>query len=447
MTPGARLQAAIDVLSEMAESSHPGDGVVRTYFRSRRYIGSKDRRDISGRLWRTIRHRARLSWRFGLDQPSPRQLVLSDSVVNGDLSFDDMSDLCNGEGYNPAPIDDAERQSLAEAVDREAAEMPAQVAAECPDWMWPYFTDLFGDQAETELTALTEEAPVDLRVNTLKGDRATAQEVLNVEGLETAQTPLSPLGLRLSGRTTLGNSKAFADGWVEVQDEGSQLAALLTAAQSDHDVLDFCAGGGGKTLALAAAMGGHGRIVAADNDAGRLNRAKPRLKRAGVYNVTTRVLDPENTNWLYKRRRTFDRVLVDAPCSGTGAWRRQPDARWNLTPKDLTKHIESQDALLTQGGRMVKPGGRLVYVTCSLLKQENEDRIEDFLERHDHFRAVSVADVWKSVLGTRYPGRGKYLRLSPRRHGTDGFFVAVLKRQDEPGLQRKDDKASNRETQ
>lgn len=438
MTPGARLQAAIDVLSEMAASSHSGDGIVRTYFRSRRYIGSKDRRDISARLWRTIRHRARLSWQLNLDQPSPRQLILTDSVVNEGRTLEEVTGLCNGEGYNPPVLDDDETATFAAAVGRDITDRPPQVSSECPDWMWPYFTDLFGDQAETELAALTEEAPVDLRVNTLKGNRAAAQAALAAEDLETVETPLSPLGLRLSGRTTLGNSKAFADGWFEVQDEGSQLAALLTAAQPDHDVLDLCAGGGGKTLALAATMGGQGRIMATDNEAGRLNRARPRLKRAGVYNVTTRVLDPENTNWLYKRRRTFDRVLVDAPCSGTGAWRRQPDARWQLTPKDLTKHIESQDALLTQGGRMVKPGGRLVYVTCSLLRQENEDRIEDFLERHEHFRALSVADIWKSVLGTRYPGRSKYLRLSPRRHGTDGFFITVL--------QRKDEKASNRET-
>lgn len=431
MTPGARLQAAIDVLSEMATSSHPGDGVVRTYFRSRRYIGSKDRRDIAARLWRSIRHRARLSWQLGLDQPSPRQLVLADALMNDGQTLTELTELCTGEGYNPASLEEDEKATFLEATGRDSADRPPQVTAECPDWMWPYFTDLFGDQAETELAALTEEAPVDLRVNTLKGDRVAAQAVLEEEGLETVETRLSPLGLRLSGRTTLGNSKTFADGWFEVQDEGSQLAALLTAAQSDHDVLDLCAGGGGKTLALAAAMDGQGRIVATDNDAGRLNRAKPRLKRAGAYNVTTRVLDSENTNWLYKRRRTFDRVLVDAPCSGTGAWRRQPDARWHLTPKDLTKHIESQDTLLTQGGRMVKPGGRLVYVTCSLLRQENEDRIEDFLERHAHFRALSVADIWKSALGTRYPGRGKYLRLSPRRHGTDGFFIAVLQRKDE----------------
>jgi 16S rRNA (cytosine967-C5)-methyltransferase len=182
---------------------------------------------------------------------------------------------------------------------------------------------------------------------------------------------------------------------------------------------------------MAAAMGGHGRIIATDNDARRLNRAKPRLKRAGVFSVTTRVLDPENTNWLHKKRKIFDRVLVDAPCSGTGAWRRNPDARWRLTPKDLSRHIETQDAVLTQGGRMTKPGGRLVYVTCSLLRQENEDRVEHFLERHEHFRALSTADIWKAVLGTRYPGRGKYLRLSPRRHQTDGFFIAVLQRKTE----------------
>lgn len=428
MTPGARLQAAVEVLSAMVADPAAGDGVVRSYFRMRRYIGSGDRRDISTRLWRTVRHRSRLSWRLDQEQPSPRLLILGDSLLNEGQELATLDGLCSGDTYAPAALDEDERTALAAATTRPSDDMPAHVATECPDWLWPYFTDLFGDQAETELAALSEEAPVDLRVNTLKSDRATAAAALEVEGLTVENTGFAPYGLRMSGRTVLGNSKAFADGLVEVQDEGSQLAAALVDARPEQDVLDLCAGGGGKTLAMAAAMGGHGRIVATDNEARRLNRAKPRLKRAGVYSVTTRVLEPDNTNWLHKKRKSFDRVLVDAPCSGTGAWRRNPDARWRFTPKDLSRHIEAQDSLLTQGGRMTKPGGRLIYVTCSLLRQENEDRIEHFLERHEHFRALSVADIWKAVLGTRYPGRGKFLRLSPRRHQTDGFFIAVLQR-------------------
>ncbi len=428
MTPGARLQAAIDVLSEMEADPASGDGIVSSYFRNRRYIGSKDRRDISTRLWRTVRHRSRLGWYLNADKPEPRALVLADSLLHDDHDLAALDALCNGDTYTPPALTDQERAALTGIADRPKEDIPAPVATECPDWLWPYFTDLFGDQAEVELAALTEEAPVDLRVNTLKGDRAAAKAALESEGLSVEPTEWSPIGLRLSGRTALGNSKAFNEGLVEVQDEGSQLASLLVDAKLDHDVLDLCAGGGGKTLAIAAAMGGQGRIIATDNEARRLNKAKPRLKRAGVFSVTTRVLDPENTNWLHKKRKSFDRVLVDAPCSGTGAWRRQPDARWQLLPKDLDRHIKTQDSVLTQGGRMTKPGGRLIYVTCSLLRQENEDRVENFLERHDHFKALSVGDVWKAVLGTRYPGRGKYLRLSPRRHQTDGFFIAVLQR-------------------
>ncbi len=431
MTPAARLQAAVEVLSAMDADSAAGDGVVRSYFRMRRYIGSKDRRDISSRLWRTVRTRSRLGWRLGQDEPTTRLLVFADSVLNEGQELSTIDGLCTGEGYAPAILDEAERGALKEASSRSLDDMPSHVATECPDWLWPYFTDLFGDQAENELMALSEEAPVDLRVNTLKGDRVAAATALEAEDLKVKKTEWSPIGLRMSERTILGNSKAFQEGLVEVQDEGSQLASLLVDVRPDHDVLDLCAGGGGKTLAMAAAMGGHGRIVATDNEPRRLNRSKQRLKRAGVFSVTTRVLDPENTNWLHKRRKSFDRVLVDAPCSGTGAWRRSPDARWRLTPKDLSKYIEEQDVLLTQGGRMVKPGGRLVYVTCSLLRQENEDRIEHFLERHEHFRSLSVGDIWKVVLGTRYPGRGKFLRLSPRRHQTDGFFIAILQRKAE----------------
>ena len=218
---------------------------------------------------------------------------------------------------------------------RPESDAPVQVPAECPDWLWPYFTDLYGEEAESEPGTLNQEAPVDLRVNTLKGDRDAVRNAIEQDGLTAKNTNLSPIGLRLLERMTPGNSKTFKDGLVEVQDEGSQIAALLVDARSDHEVLDFCAGAGGKTLTLAAAMGGQGRIVATDSDEGRLKKAKMRLKRAGAHSVTTRVLDPTNTNWLHKRRKSFDRVLVDAPCSGTGAWRRQPDARWRLTPSDL----------------------------------------------------------------------------------------------------------------
>lgn len=429
MTPGARLQATIELLATMEESKAPSDGVVRHYFRTRRFIGSKDRRAIGDRVWRVVRHRARIGWQLDEDKATPRLRVLADGLINENLDMADLSALCSGETYAPEPITDEEQARLTSAAARDVTEAPTHVVTECPDWLWPYFTDLYGDQTETEISALSEEAPVDLRVNTIKGDRDSARAALAGEDLAAEDTPYSPVGLRLTGRTTLGNSKVFSEGLVEVQDEGSQIAALMTEAFAEHEVLDLCAGAGGKTLALAGAMGGSGRIVAADSHAGRLNKAKPRLKRAGVYSVTTRVLDPDNTNWLHKRRKSFDRVLIDAPCSGTGAWRRQPDARWRLTPADLDKHIATQTALLAQGGRMVKPGGRLVYVTCSLLRQENEDRVSEFLERHEHFRALSVADVWKRALGTRYPGRGKYLRLSPRRHHTDGFFIAVLERE------------------
>ncbi len=431
MTPAARLQAAIDLVSELDTFSKPGDVVVQQYFRTRRYIGSKDRRAIAERVWRIVRHHARLGWRLTNGSSSSRLKVLADAMLTENETLASLDALCSGETYAPPPLDDRERICLQTVLERPEQDAPVHVRTECPDWLWPYFTDLYGDDAESELAAFNNEASVDLRVNTLKADRDGVRESLEDDGHTVQNTPLSPVGLRLNGRVALGNSSVFKDGLVEVQDEGSQIAALLTEAQTDHDVLDFCAGGGGKTLAIAAAMKGKGRIVAADVDETRLNKAKPRLKRAGVHSVTTRVLDPANTNWLHKRRKSFDRVLVDAPCSGIGAWRRQPDVRWRLTPKDLDQYLLTQDQVLNQGGRMVKPGGRLVYVTCSLLRQENEDRIEGFLDRHDHFHVLSVAEVWRQVFGSRYPGRGRTLRLTPRRHQTDGFFVAVLERKSE----------------
>ena len=259
--------------------------------------------------------------------------------------------------------------------------MPRAVANDLPDWLEPYLERVFGKSLEREMAALNAPAPIDLRVNLLKTDRETARRALAAEGVRAEPTPWSPLGLRLSERMPLSGLTAFKDGLVEVQDEGSQLAALLADARPGMRVVDFCAGAGGKTLALAAGMDNRGQLVACDVSARRLERAAQRLRRAGVSNVERRALASERDKWVKRHAGGFDRVLVDAPCIGTGTWRRNPDAKWRSRPEDLAELIERQQQILRSAARLVRPGGRLVYATCSLLREEDEAQVGSLSRR------------------------------------------------------------------
>ena len=302
-------------------------------------------------------------------------------------------------------------------------------AGELPDWLLPRFQEAFGDALESELAALAQEASLDLRVNRLKADRPTAAAALAGEGLKAAPTLLSPLGLRLEKRHTLPTLKAFQDGLIEVQDEGSQLVALLCDARPGQTVADICAGAGGKTLALAAAMEDSGRLVALDRDSRRLERTRPRLARAGVENAELRGLDGPEDPWLTENASAFDRVLVDAPCTGSGAWRRHPDARWQLSEATLGRYLVAQQESLETAAKLVAPGGRLIYATCSLLPEENGRQVARFRAAHPDLVPLPVAEVWASVLGGDCPTSENELLLTPARHGCDGFFVAVLQRE------------------
>jgi 16S rRNA (cytosine967-C5)-methyltransferase len=279
------------------------------------------------------------------------------------------------------------------------------------------------------MAALCGTAALDLRVNGLKiDDREKARAALAREGVDAARTPLSPIGLRVFERVPLGTLKTFRDGFVEVQDEGSQLAALLADARPGMRVVDFCAGAGGKTLALAAAMENRGHLVACDIAAKRLERATERLRRAGASIVQRVPLTSARDKWVKRHGQGFDRVFVDAPCTGTGTWRRNPDAKWRLRPEDLADLTALQAEILDSAQRLVKPGGRLVYVTCSLLAEENEQQVAHFLAGHPAFSLLPVGPVWRAVIGTEAPAESEMLRLTPARHGTDGFFVALIER-------------------
>lgn len=443
MTPAARLQAAIEILEAVDQDRRPAEQTVSEYLRKRRYIGAKDRRAITSLAYGVLRHRARLGWHLeqvGSAQSraadfSGRAALLAYLVLAEEESPESLGGLCDGQRYGPSALSEAERATL-QRLQGKAMSPPTQpdhVAYEMPGWLMPSLERALGARLGPELTALSQEAPLDLRCNTLKAGRHEALAALTAEGIEAETTALSPLGLRIHGRRAVQASKAFRDGLVEIQDEGSQLAALLCDAGPGMAVADVCAGAGGKTLALAAAMAGQGRLLASDRDPGRLERAAARFRRAGADFIERRILGNlggvEDLDQVKDLVGAFDRVLVDAPCSGTGSWRRQPDARWRLTQADLARYRASQQQILSAAAPLVRPGGRLIYVTCSLLAEENEDQVQAFLESHPSYAVHPVAEVWDRVVAAPCPADGPFLALTPARHGTDGFFVAILDRQ------------------
>ena len=422
MTPSARLAASIELLTEIDQHPRrPADAVANDFFRARRFIGSGDRRAVSDRTWRVLRARRRLMWwteRAGT-APTPRMLVAASLLLEG-WTAEGVAQSYSGGQYGPAPLLQPEAAAAHTLVGHTLThpDMPDAVRFEAPDWALPHLQARFGDQIGPEMDAALDPAPLDLRVNLLRGTRAQARIALEAEGIEAADTPLSPWGLRIEGRRAITTGAAFQSGLVEIQDEGSQLVAALVGVEPGMRVVDWCAGAGGKTLAMAMLMQNRGHLVACDVSQSRLEGAVRRLRRAGVQNAERHLVAPGD-KWAKRRGGTFDRVLVDAPCTGTGTWRRNPDARTRLRALDLAELVPKQAGILDDAARLVRVGGRLVYATCSLFSEENEAQIEGFLSRTPGF-AVVPHDL---------PGlSGPMLSLTPRRHGTDGFFGAVLER-------------------
>ena len=433
MTPGAQVAAAIDILAAIDPGERPADDVAADYFRRRRYIGAKDRAHIAGHVYIVLRHRQALDWwarRHPVDI-GPRSRLLAALVLAEGWRPEVITACCDGHRFRPAPLNEAEDRLVRGLARRTLRhpEMPRAVANNLPYWLEPYLERVFGRGLEREVTALNASALIDLRANLLKADRETARRALAAEGITAEPTPWSPVGLRLTERVPLGGLIAFKEGLVEVQDEGSQITALLADARPGMRVVDFCAGAGGKTLALAAGMANRGKLVACDVSARRLERAVRRLRRAGVGNAERRVLTSERDKWVKRHAGGFDRVLVDAPCLGTGTWRRNPGEKWRVTPEDLADLIVRQQQILRSAARLVRPGGRLVYATCSVLHEEDEAQAEAFLAAEPEFSVVPAACAWNETIGAPSPGGDRYLRLTPARHGTDGFFVAIFERQ------------------
>lgn len=427
MTPAARIAAAIDLL-EVIEGApkRPADAVANDFFRTRRYIGSGDRRAVSDRVWTVLRGRRRIGWWLG-DAPQSARLLVAASLLLEGWSKSGVQQAFSGGQFAAAPLDRTEAAAVTKieghTLDHPA--MPDAVRLEIPDWLLPHLVARFGTSLPAEMAALALPAPLDLRVNLLKTDRDAAKAALAAEGWEAEPTKLSPWGLRIEGRRPVTSGPAFQSGLVEIQDEGSQLVAALVGAEPGMRVVDWCAGAGGKTLALAGAMANKGQIVACDVSAPRLDGAVRRLRRAGVHNVERHLVEPGD-KWLKRRAGTFDRVLVDAPCTGTGTWRRNPDARLRLKPTDLAELLPKQASILDTAQTLVRKGGRLVYATCSLLEEENEAQVTSFLLRHAEFAVVPLVRAWP--LDQPPPNGGDFLSLTPARHGTDGFFTAMLER-------------------
>jgi len=431
MTPAARIAGAIEVLADIETKRRPAAEALKDWGQMHRFAGSGDRAAIAGLVYDALRRKS--SSAYVMDDAAPRAVMLGMLRLERGYDVDAIAGLFDGSRFAPAPLSDDERGKLAAAS---LGGAPAHVRGDYPDWLDASFAAVFGEARAEEGAVLASRAPLDLRVNLIKADHDRASAELAEYNPEV--TSWSPFGLRISVHAdakspAIQADPAFIKGHVEIQDEGSQLAALFSGAAPGEQVVDLCAGAGGKTLALAAMMDNRGQLYATDTDKRRLAPIHARLERAGVRNVQVRTPRgaAEILDDLFGK---IDLVLIDAPCTGTGSWRRNPDAKWRLRPGALEQRRKDQAAALDRAVPLVKPGGRIVYITCSVLEEENGAQIRDFLARHEGFTLVRPEEV-ASALGERsYLFRKAAmltetgLLMTPRRTGTDGFFVSVMRR-------------------
>ena len=429
MKLGGRLQAAVEVLEDVLVQHTPATEALRDWGKGHRFAGSKDRAAIGGLVHDALRRKSSTAWRMGDD--SPRALLLGTAVWGWELGIDEIGEAIKDDVHSPEPLTDAEIKALKGAIDLDDA--PDWVRADIPEWIWPSFENNYGEEAIAEGQALLARPPLDLRVNTIKSNRADALKALSEFGAEACE--LAPLGIRIKAKPAFGRlpniqaEPVFLTGGVEIQDEGSQIVSLLCDVQDGDVVMDYCAGGGGKSLALAAAVGTGGKIHAFDIDKRRLAPLYQRAMRAGADNIE--VHQPPMAS-LDKLRSKMDRVLIDAPCSGSGTWRRKPDAKWRLSLDTLELRMKEQKVVLNQAKQYVKRGGLMFYVTCSMFAEENEGQVYAFLEDNDDFELLSAGEVWEEKIGTEkskpWSEDGLTVTLTPLSTNTDGFFFAVMQR-------------------
>ncbi len=424
MRLGGRLAAAIEVLSDMEKRHRPAADALKDWGLSHRFAGAGDRAAIGNIVYDALRRRRSAAWKLG--EESPRAAAFGALLLEWNETVATLDQVLEGDRFAPEPFSTAERAAI-EANRLEDA--PELIQADLPDWCQPFFEASFGEEWVAEAAALADRPPLDLRINRLQSSQTRVQDELKQTGA--VPTAIAPSGLRIppiegSGRhPNVQVEPAFQKGWFEIQDEGSQIAAHLACATAGMQVLDFCAGAGGKTLALAADMENRGHIFAYDADKSRLAPIFDRLKRAETRNVQA-VASLESLSHLENQA---DLVLIDAPCTGSGTWRRRPDAKWRLSSRQLDIRVAEQAAILDRARSFVKPGGHLAYVTCSVFEEENTRQVEAFLARHPEFTCVDQQALWNDRLGrgdARFSPHG--ILMSPRKTGTDGFFFASLKR-------------------
>jgi len=418
MKESGRIQAVIELISAILENSKvPADNLITHYFRHRRYIGSADRRFIAELTYNIIRAIPALPT-GELSDGLGRIYCISYLFFKAKRSPEEIETLFNGSDYAPNALTKQER-SLFKLLFKED-DLTQKYAI--PLWLFKRLPN----KTEAFWSALNQIAPFDIRINPLLTNREAVMKTLLLEGIEAPPTPWSPWGLRITERRPMANNKLFEDGHIEVQDEGSQMLSFLCDAKPGEQVLDYCAGAGGKSLGLAATMANKGQLVLSDISDSRLKRAKERLRRAHVHNYSIRNVDD---TWFKRQTGRFDCVLVDAPCSGTGTWRRNPDLKIRFTEDDLNELLLKQQEILTKAATYVKPGGRLIYATCSVLNEENEDQVSSFLQNHKDFALSPINRQWEKLLPIPYPGESPLtLNLLPHSHYTDGFFVALFTR-------------------
>lgn len=409
----AQLEAVIVAMRAVLPLNYPADAILRRHFQDNSMLGAQDRALIAETVFGILRHR------FFLEslskQTTPRALVLAYLVKFQGMNLREFSGM----------ISEAETKWLAEikAIKPDAASL--EIRAEFPEWLVKKLQDFMIDDEIVELgVSLQQSAPLDLRVNTFLAKREQVLETLRQDGIEAQPTPYSPCGIRLNGKPAINRHPLFLSGHIEVQDEGSQLLGYLLAPKRGEMVVDFCAGAGGKSLLLGALMHSKGRLYAFDISEKRLNNLKPRFKRSGLSNLHAQRIDSENDSKIKRLAGKIDRVLVDAPCSGLGTLRRNPDLKWRQSPQSIEELKTKQAAILTAAADLLKPGGRLVYATCSFLPEENQQLIQDFLSTHPQFKLLNCAQLLaqqKIPLDT-----GEFFQLFPKQHQTDGFFAAAL---------------------
>lgn len=430
MRPSARLAAVVEILNAMDEKAGPAEHAVRSYFRTRRYAGSKDRRWVKEALFSLFRNRGMLDWALeqsGLTADN-RLRSFADQLLNSGNNLQAVTEEFLGGPHSLEGLSKEEETAFEKFLTLDRENAPEIARSNFPKWMFDHLQQSYGDETGTILAEFKGRAPLTLRVNSLRADREEVLRLLEQDGIDAKRTDISPLGLILPENISLDQHPVYERGLVEIQDEAAQISALLSNVQPGTSVVDYCAGAGGKSLALAAMMENAGQIIACDVSLKRMKDIKNRCRRAGVHMVDAFELTEDlEDDLLSRHQQSIDSVYVDAPCSGSGTWRRQPDRKWFFSEADLQEMCNLQQQILEKACGLVREGGRLVYATCSIFEEENHQQIKRFLENHPDFKLVPVGEAANQA-EISLPQQGDFLQLLPKSGQADGFFTALLER-------------------